>query len=257
MEFFDLRAKRVFVVGGTRSIGRAITLGMARAGAHVAVAARTEKDLGTIADEIEACGTRSATVRLDVSDIDAIPAAVDHVNGELGGIDVLVNVAGTTVRKPIEEFTPTEYDQIMDVNFKGIYFLCKEVGAQMMERRSGKVINIASLATAIGLPKITVYAGSKGAIGQFTRALAVEWAPYNIQVNALAPGFIATDINRQVYENDEFKSWVENRTPAGRAGRSEDMVGTALFLAAAASDFVTGQVIYVDGGVMAGSYWPV
>ena len=145
----------------------------------------------------------------------------------------------------------------------GAWCVCVRVGVRACAttaataRRSGKVINIASLATAIGLPKITVYAGSKGAIGQFTRALAVEWAPYNIQVNALAPGFIATDINRQVYENDEFKSWVENRTPAGRAGRSEDMVGTALFLAAAASDFVTGQVIYVDGGVMAGSYWPV
>jgi NAD(P)-dependent dehydrogenase (short-subunit alcohol dehydrogenase family) len=145
----------------------------------------------------------------------------------------------------------------MDVNFKGTYFMCQEVGKQMMARKEGKIINVASLATAIGLPKITVYSGSKGAVGQFTRSLAVEWAPYNIQVNALAPGFVATDINAKSWENVEFKDWVENRTPAGRVGKSEDMTGTAVFLASSGSNFVTGQVIYVDGGVMAGSYWPL
>ncbi|MDP7634120.1 MAG: SDR family oxidoreductase [Candidatus Latescibacteria bacterium] len=165
--------------------------------------------------------------------------------------------AGTTIRKPIEEFTTEEYDRIMDVNFKGTYFMCQEVGKQMMARKEGKIINVASLATAIGLPKITVYSGSKGAVGQFTRSLAVEWAPYNIQVNALAPGFVATDINAKSWENVEFKDWVENRTPAGRVGKSEDMTGTAVFLASSGSNFVTGQVIYVDGGVMAGSYWPL
>ena len=257
MGLFDLTGKRAFVVGGTRSIGRAIALGLAEAGADVAVAARTEKDLAAIAESIEALNVRAATVALDVSDIDEIPRAVEQVDEQLGGIDILVNVAGTTVRKPIEEFTTEEYDRIMDVNFKGIYFICQEVGKQLVARKEGKIINIASLATAIGLPKITVYSGSKGAIGQFRRSLAVEWAPYNIQVNALAPGFIATDINAKAWDNEEFKSWVENRTPAGRIGKPDDMTGTALFLASAASDFVTGQVIYVDGGVMAGSYWPL
>lgn len=257
MGLFDLSGKRAFVVGGTRSIGRAIALGLAEAGADVAVAARTEEDLAAITESIEALNVRSATVALDVSEIDKIPRAVEEMTKQLGGIDILVNVAGTTIRKPIEEFTAEEYDRIMDVNFKGTYFMCQEVGKQMMARKEGKIINVASLATAIGLPKITVYSGSKGAVGQFTRSLAVEWAPYNIQVNALAPGFVATDINAKSWENVEFKDWVENRTPAGRVGKSEDMTGTAVFLASTGSDFVTGQVIYVDGGVMAGSYWPL
>ena len=223
----------------------------------MAVAARTEKDLAEIAASIEALNVRAATVALDVSETEKIPRAVEEITEQLGGIDILVNVAGTTIRQPIEEFTTEEYDSIMDVNFKGTYFMCQAVGKQMMERQEGKIINIASLATAIGLPKITVYSGSKGAVGQFTRSLAVEWAPYNIQVNALAPGFVATDINAKSWENVEFKDWVENRTPAGRVGKSEDMTGTAVFLASAGSNFVTGQVIYVDGGVMAGSYWPL
>ena len=165
MGLFDLSGKRAFVVGGTRSIGRAIALSLAQAGADVAVAARTEKDLAEIAASIEALNVRAATVALDVSETEKIPRAIEEITEQLGGIDILVNVAGTTIRKPIEEFTTEECDRIMDVNFKGTYFMCQAVGKQMMERQEGKIINIASLATAIGLPKITVYSGSKGGRG--------------------------------------------------------------------------------------------
>jgi NAD(P)-dependent dehydrogenase (short-subunit alcohol dehydrogenase family) len=145
----------------------------------------------------------------------------------------------------------------MDVNIKGAYFLCKEVGKGMVQQKRGKVINIASLTSAIGLANVTVYTSSKGALAQLTKGLAVEWGPYNIQVNAIAPGFILTDFNRKLWENKALYDWVVNLTPAGRLGSPEDLIGMAVFLASEASDFVSGQILFVDGGFMAGSPWPL
>lgn len=257
MKLFDLHGKVAFVCGGGRGIGKSIALGLAEAGASVAVAARTESELEATAAEITATGVTSLAVPLDVSQVDAIAPAVARVTDELGPIDILYNVAGINVRRPAVEFEEEEFDRVMDINFKGAYFMCQEVGKSMIARgQGGKIVNIASIVTAFGLPKITVYTGSKGALGQLTKGLAVEWAPHNIQVNALAPGFIATDLNTHLW-TEEFTSWILTRTPAGRVGRPEDMIGTAVFLASSAADFVTGQVIYVDGGVHAGSWWPL
>ncbi len=257
MKLFDLKGKVAFVCGGGRGIGKSIALGLAEAGAHVAVAARTECERDTTAAEIEAAGVSSLAIPLDVGDVGQIPDAVARVTEGLGPIDILYNVAGINVRQPAKDLTEEEFDRVMDINFKGAYFMCQEVGKQMIDRgQGGKIVNIASIVTAFGLPKITVYTGSKGALGQLTKGLAVEWAPHNIQVNALAPGFIATDLNTHLW-TDEFTNWILQRTPAGRVGRPEDMIGTAVFLASPAADFVTGQVIYVDGGVHAGSWWPL
>lgn len=257
MKLFDLTGKTAFVSGGSRGIGKAITLGLAEAGADVAVGARTPADIDKVVAQIAEKGVRSLAVPLDVSSIEAIPESVQRVGAELGPIDVLVNVAGTTVRQPLEELEESSYDLIMNTNSKGPYFLCKAVRGSMVERGGGKIINVASLATGIGFPKITAYTASKGALGQMTKGLAVELGPHNIQVNALAPGFIMTEINAQNWERTDFRDWCVKRTPAGRPGIPADMVGTAVFLAAPASDFVTGQVIYADGGVMAGSAWPL
>lgn len=257
MRFFDLSGKTAFVSGGSRGIGKAVALGLAEAGADVAVGARTPADIDVVVAQIVQTGVRALAVPMDVSAIEAIPSAVDEVKSGLGPIDILVNVAGTTVRKPLEELDESSYDLIMNTNSKGPYFLCQAVRGAMVERGGGKIINVASLATGIGFPKITAYTASKGALGQMTKGLAVELGPHNIQVNALAPGFIMTEINAQNWERTDFRDWCIKRTPAGRPGTPEDMVGTAVFLAAPASDFVTGQVIYADGGVMAGSAWPL
>ncbi len=257
MKLFDLSGKTAFVSGGSRGIGKAIALGLAEAGADVAVGARTASDIDAVVAQIAETGVRGLAVPLDVSRMDAIPAAVGQVTAGLGPINILVNVAATTVRQPLEEVEESSYDLIMNTNSKGPYFLCKEVRGSMVEGGGGKIINVASLATGMGLPKISAYATSKGALGQMTKGLAVELAPHNIQVNALAPGFIMTDINAHMWEQADFREWCIDRTPARRPGTPEDMVGTAVFLAAPASDFVTGEVIYVDGGIMAGSVWPL
>jgi gluconate 5-dehydrogenase len=257
MKLFDLSGKTAFVSGGSRGIGKAITLALAEAGANVAVGARTKDTLDAVVAQISEIGVRGLAVKLDVTQIDAIPAAMENVRVELGPIDILVNVAGTTLRQPLEEVEESGYDLIMNTNSKGPYFLAKAVRASMVERGGGKIINVGSLTTGMGLPKATAYAASKGALGQMTKGMAVELGPHNIQVNALAPGFIMTDLNAQLWDRQDFREWCIDRTPARRPGTAEDMVGTAVFLASAASDFVTGQVIYVDGGVMAGSVWPL
>ena len=257
MKLFDLSGKTALVCGASRGMGKAIALGLAQAGADVAVAARSRDTLEPVAAEIADMGVRGRAVIMDVSDLATIPPAVQQVEKDLGPIDILFNVAGTNVRGPIVEIAEEQFDQVMDVNIKGVYFLCKEVGKGMVERRRGKVINIASLTSAIGLANVTVYTCSKGALAQLTKGLAVEWGQDNIQVNAIAPGFILTDFNRKLWENKTLHDWVVNLTPAGRLGAPEDIVGMAIFLAAPASDFVSGQVMFVDGGFIAGSPWPL
>jgi len=254
---FDLSGKRALVSGASRGMGRAIALGLARAGADVAVAARNPETLEPVAEEIRALGREALVQSLDVSRPEEIPAAVQRVEEHLGPLDILFNVAGTNLRRPITEIAEAEYDQIMDVNIKGAYFLSREVGKGLIARQRGKVINIASVTSAIGLAKVTAYACSKGALAQLTRGLAVEWGPHNVQVNAIAPGFILTDFNRKLWENPAMLDWAVGGTPAGRLGQPEDVVGAAVFLSSPASDFISGQVLFVDGGYMSGRPWPL
>jgi NAD(P)-dependent dehydrogenase (short-subunit alcohol dehydrogenase family) len=174
-----------------------------------------------------------------------------------GQIDVLFNNAGTNVRQPIADVTEEVYDQIMAVNLKGLYFLSQRVGRHMMERRQGKIINVGSLTTGHALAKVSVYTATKGAVGQLTKAQAVEFGPYNIQVNAICPGFVLTALTEKMWADETMRAWGESRVPLGRLATPEDMVGTVAFLASAASDYVTGQCIYVDGGFMAGDDWPL
>ena len=247
-DLFSVKDKVVHVSGGSRGIGRAIALAFDEAGAKVVVSARSEEGLKATGLDYEIC---------DVTDRDAIERAVAAIVARHGRLDVLFNVAGINYRHGAETFPADKFDEIMAVNVRGNYFMASASGRVMVRQRAGKIINIASLHTTQSIPGVSAYGTSKGAIGSLTRALAVEWAPYNVQVNAIAPGFIVTDLNRKLWENPVMRGWVENRTPAGRLGTPEDLLGAAFFLASAASGFVTGVVLNVDGGYNAGSLWPL
>jgi gluconate 5-dehydrogenase len=247
-DLFAVAGKVIHVSGGSRGIGRAIALGLAEAGAEVIVSARNE-------DSLKATGLPYMVC--DVTDPPAVERTVAEIVARHGRLDVLFNVAGISFRHAAEFFPLDKFDDILNVNLRGNFLMARASGRVMVEQRAGKIINVASLHTFQSLPGVVAYGASKGAIGSMTRALAVEWAPYNVQVNALGPGFIVTDLNAHLWEDAEVRAWVESRTPAGRLGQPRDLVGAAIFLASAASDFMTGQVVYVDGGFTAGSLWPV
>jgi NAD(P)-dependent dehydrogenase (short-subunit alcohol dehydrogenase family) len=182
---------------------------------------------------------------------------VNSIVDRFGRLDVLFNVAGINFRHAAETFPVEKLDDILAVNVRGNYLMARACGRVMVERKKGKIVNIASLHTIQSLSGVSAYGMSKGAIGSMTRALAVEWAAHNVQVNAIAPGFIITDLNRKLWDDPKMRAWVEDRTPVHRLGESSDLVGAAILLASAASDFITGQVLCVDGGFTAGSTWPL
>ena len=247
-DLFAVTGKVVHVSGGSRGIGKTIALGLAEAGARVVVSARNEDALKATGLDYQRC---------DVTDPDAVERTVAAIRDRYGRLDVLFNVAGINFRSAAETFPIDRFDEVMNVNVRGNFLMARASGRVMVEQRAGKIINVASLHSYQSLPFVVAYGTSKGAIASMTRALAVEWAPYNVQVNALGPGFIVTDLNAQLWEDPTIRGWVENRTPAGRLGQTRDLIGAAIFLSSAASDFMTGQVLYVDGGFNAGSEWPL
>jgi NAD(P)-dependent dehydrogenase (short-subunit alcohol dehydrogenase family) len=251
---FRLDSKVALVTGASRGLGHAMALAMAGAGADVALAGRNAETLRPVAEEIEGLGRRALCLPLDVGQTARHAEAVRTVIGELGQIDILVNNAGINVRKATLEYTPDEWDQVLDANLKGAFFLTQEVGRHMIERRQGKILNIGSMSAYLGLPTIPAYSASKAALQQLTRLLAVEWAEFNIQVNAIAPGWISTELTAGLKQTPRYQ-WVLNRTPAGRFGEPHELAGAAVFLCSPAADFITGQVVAVDGGILAGSDW--
>ncbi len=257
VDFFRLDQKIALVTGGSRGIGLAIATRLAQAGAHILVAARAEDTLAQAVDHIRAVGGSADKLVFDVQDIAAGQEAIDHSVTQYGRLDILVNCAGINVRAPATEIKPEDFDQVYQVNVRGPLFLSQAAGRAMIAAGSGKIINIASLTSFIGLSKVASYAASKGALVQMTRTLATEWASHNVQVNAVAPGFIHTDLNAKLWQNEAMLNWVVGNTPAGRLGTPEDVVGAVHFLASPSSDFVTGQVIVVDGGFLGGGTWPL
>ena len=247
-ELFSIKGKVVHISGGSRGIGKAIALGLAEAGARVVVSARTEDTLKATGLDYELC---------DVTDAAAVERTTAAIVARHGRLDVLFNVAGINFRHAAEAFPIDKFDDVLNVNVRGNFLMARASGRVMVEQRAGKIVNIASLHTHQSLPGVVAYGTSKGAIGSMTRALAVEWAPFNVQVNALGPGFIVTDLNAKLWEDPTMRGWVEDRTPAGRLGQPRDLIGAAIFLSSAASDFMTGQVLYIDGGFNAGSQWPL
>lgn len=249
LKLFDLAGKTAVVTGAGRGLGHGYAVNLARAGAKVACIGREKESLlSTVRDIVKAGGTASAFV-CDIADADNREIAVSEIIGTFGGIDILINNAGTEIAEPFEKVTEEHFDKIMSVNIKGTYMMTQTVSKHM--KNGGKIINIASLGSYIGLSGSTVYCCSKGAVSQFTKALAVELAGRKIQVNAIAPGYFLTEMTAGFFEDEKHSAWISDRIPLGRIGTEDDLAGTVVFLSSAASDYITGQTVIVDGGWLA------
>ena len=254
-ELFSLEGRVALVTGASGGIGRAIATGLASAGAMLAVNGRAVSRLEAVCEEIRAAHSTAAAFPADLSDRRAIPALVDAVLAEFGQIDILVNCAGGNRRMPIKDVTAEVYDAIMASNLDSIFFLSQAVLPHLVARGGGKIVNIGSLTSSIGLMNVSVYGITKSAVAQLTKTMAIEWAEHNIQVNCLCPGFIATELTAPLWADSQRSQWMLDRIPSKRAGRPEDLVGMAIYMASAASNYTTGQSIYVDGGFTVGSQW--
>ena len=251
----DLAGKTALVTGASRGIGRAIAICMARAGADLAVSARTPEALEETVREVEALGRKAFVVPADVTDREAAQAMVAEALAALGHLDAVVNNAGgTAFMAPFTDVRPEAFGKVMRLNFDSIVSVMQAAGPHMLERGSGSVVNVSSVAALGGTPAVTPYGAAKAAVVNLTKSIAMEWAPRNVRVNALCPGWTATDLNRALWENEEASRAMTATIPMGRWGRAEEMAGAAVFLASDASSYVTGQAIAVDGGLTAGAF---
>jgi NAD(P)-dependent dehydrogenase (short-subunit alcohol dehydrogenase family) len=248
-----ISGKTALVAGASRGIGLAIAKAIAAEGAHTILAARSMEALQGAASVLKQNGLSAEARPLDMSDSEAIR----HLTESLPPVDILINVAGTNIRKPFEQYTKDEYAHVMQTNLHGIVELTQQVGARMIARGAGgKIVMIGSLMSLLGLPYLTVYAMTKSAIAGLTRTLAAEWGKHGIQVNCIAPGFILTDLNRSMWQAPAMKQWLEGAQPNPQMGTPEDIAPLAVFLSGPGSNYITGQVIAVDGGYTTTANWP-
>jgi gluconate 5-dehydrogenase len=248
---FDLTSRVALITGSSRGLGLVLARGLAQAGAAVVLNGRGGETLQRAVAALRAEGFPASGYPFDVTDREQTRAQVERIEAEVGPIDILVNNAGIQSRAPAVDMAEETWRQVLEINLTGVFLVSQAVGRLMVERRRGKIINICSLLSEVGRPTIAPYTAAKGGVKMLTRALAVEWAKHNVQVNGIGPGYFATEMNSALIENPEFDRWLKARTPAGRWGRPEELVGAAVFLAAEASSFITGQILYVDGGVLA------
>ena len=250
-DLFSLQGMVALVVGGTGGIGSAISLGFARFGADVAVAGRSRERGPKVMGQIQALGRRAMFVSVEVQDKESVEAMVEIVLSEFGRIHILVNCAGINRRIEAENLAEEDWDLVVDTNLKGTFLACQAVGRHMIEHGGGKIINISSIRAELGMSAgYTPYCASKAGVNMFTKQLANEWAKFGINVNAIAPGWTRTDIIRPLLERGDFEPRLKERTPLGRLAEPDDIAGAAIFLASSASDFVTGHILTVDGGLV-------
>jgi NAD(P)-dependent dehydrogenase (short-subunit alcohol dehydrogenase family) len=248
LKLFDLSGKVAMVTGSTRGLGEVAALALAKAGADVAICGRNEQDLKRVAALVKKLGKEAAGFHLDVTSADNVQKGVDDIIAKFGRIDILVNNAGVNHRVPVLEYDEDAWDMVINTNLKGYFLVTKAVVPQMIENGYGKVINISSILGRVALPNQLAYASSKGGVDQMTKVMAIEWAKQGVRVNAIGPTYFETDLVTQIRNDPERFNFINERTPMGRWGYLDELEGTVIFLAAAASDFITGQTIYIDGG---------
>jgi gluconate 5-dehydrogenase len=248
-ELFSLKGKRALITGSSQGIGLAIAEGLAQAGARVVLNGRNLKKLENAKTELETKGIKSSAANFDVTNEKEVSIAIDYIEREQGPIDILFNNAGMQFRAPLEEYPADKFRELMRVNVESAFLVGKAVARHMIARKAGKIINICSVQSELGRPSIAPYTATKGAIKMLTKGMCADWARHNIQVNAIGPGYFKTPLNQALVDNPEFSSWLEKRTPAGRWGNVDELVGAAVFLASGASSFINGHILYVDGGI--------
>jgi len=252
LDDFKLDGLTALVTGSSRGIGRAMALALAEAGANVVLAARSKEHLEAVAVEIEALGVAALPVPVDMANDDDLERLVQATIERFGRIDILVNNAGTTHRTAAEDYSTDQWDRVMNVNLRGVFVLTTKVAKAMIAAGGGRIVNTTSLAAEIGIPFIPPYCASKGGLRQLTKAWAIEWAKYNIRVNAIGPGYILTDLTQALRDDPARNEIVMNRVAIKRWGEPADLKGAVVFLASKASSYMTGQTLYVDGGWLAG-----
>ena len=248
---FDLTGRIALVTGSSQGLGLAMARGLVQAGAAVVLNGRDERKLAATAEVLRSEGAKVFTAAFDVTNGAASAAAIARIEEECGAIDILVNNAGIHQRAPLISMTEEQWRAVVDTNLTSAFLVARAVAPRMIARGRGKIINICSVMSEVSRPTIANYAAAKGGLKMLTRAMAVEWAKHGLQANAIGPGYFVTDLNQALVANPEFNRWICGRTPAGRWGQPEELSGAVVFLASPASDFVNGQVLYVDGGLMA------
>jgi NAD(P)-dependent dehydrogenase (short-subunit alcohol dehydrogenase family) len=248
LALFDLSGKVAMVTGSTRGLGEVAAMALAKAGADIAICGRNKDDLKRVSTAVMHTGKAAEGVHLDVTSADSVRAGVDRILQHFGKIDILVNNAGVNHRVPALEYDEEAWDMVINTNLKGYFLVAKAVVPQMIEYGYGKVINMSSILGTIALPNQLAYAASKGGVDQMTKVMAVEWAKQGVRVNAIGPTYFETDLVTQIRNDPERFNFINERTPMGRWGYLNELEGIVIFLAAPASDFITGQTIYIDGG---------
>jgi gluconate 5-dehydrogenase len=248
---FNLAGRFALVTGSSAGIGLALARGLAAAGAQVVLNARDEGKLAAAAADLRAEGANVQCAAFDVTDAAAVEAGIARIEQETGPIGILVNNAGMQRRAPLEAFAQADWQMLMKTNVDSVFLVGQAVARRMIPRRRGKIINICSVQSELGRPGIAPYTASKGAVKMLTKGMAIDWGPHGIQVNGLGPGYFKTELTQPLVDNAEFSAWLIGRTPSRRWGDVQDLVGAAVFLAADASNFVNGHILYVDGGVTA------
>lgn len=249
LDRFSLEGRRALVTGSSQGIGHALATGLAAAGATVVLNGRNEEKLEKAAEDLRAAGHTVHARAFDVSDSKAGAIAVDAIEREIGPIDILVNNAGMTRRMPTEDLPDEIWHEIIRTNLDSVFFMSRAVGRHMIDRKRGSIINICSVMSELGRPTIVPYTASKGGVKMMTKGLAADWGKHGIRVNGIGPGYFKTPLNEALIKDQTFSAWVASRTPLGRWGDVDELVGAAVFLASDAASFVTGHILYVDGGM--------
>lgn len=248
---FNLRGRVALVTGSTSGIGLALARGLGRAGATVVLNCHVAEELGRTRDLLTTDGLDVHATLFDVTDSAAVNREVERIEKEIGPLDVLINNAGIQRRAPLEDFPADDWDDLIRVNLDGVFYTARAVARHMIPRRRGSIINICSINSELARPAIAPYTATKGAVKMLTKGMAVDWGRHGIRVNGIGPGYFETPLTRNLVADETFTGWVKGRVPLGRWGQVDDLVGAAVFLASDAASFVTGHVLYVDGGVTA------